>query len=294
MEKPLSESSKTTSSGKRSEQKTQRRFPRIECGQILAETAKRIWTRPDFIARDTDEGTEFVFRVPIKKRFNMEDPGLYHAFFGSSNVDWEMVLNEAFEMPLHDGKKIATMIDSQLYTVFLNALDHLYRRAEALGPKYVQYIQKHSKIFKGQARRSQIKARSAKQLKDGVIIEWTKSYARRKDEARAFISFINERRSKLNDKELLRAAKDTLRFKWIKRVHPGDLLRPENLLAIPSGEQKRAWPLSDFSLTERQLALAIVRDDFLEHHPDRPLTPRGLDELVIQRGNKLIRAKTSP
>lgn len=293
MEKPVRESPKTTTPATGSQPKTPRRFSRIDRGQILAETAKRVWTRPEFIPRDTKEGTEFVFRVPIRKHFKREDPGLYHALFCSLDFDLELALKEAFDIPLPDGKKIATMIDSHLYTIFLNVLDQLYRGAEAIGPEYVKYIQKHSHIFKGQARRSQIKARSVKQLGNEVVMEWAKLYAKRKREARAFITFIHERRSTLDETELFHAVKETLKFKWIRHLHPKELLRPENLLPIPGGDQKRAWPLSKFSLTERQLALATVRDDFIEHHPTLPLAPRGLDELVIQRGNKLLRQKSS-
>lgn len=290
MEKPVRESPKTTAG---SQSKAPRRFPRIERGQILAETAKRVWTQPEFIPRDTKEGIEFVFRVPIRERFKEEDPGLYSVFFGSPDFDCELALKEAFDLPLHDGKKISTMVDSHLYTIFLNMLDQLYRGAEDIGPEFVTYIEKHSRMFKGQARRSQTKARSAKKLSDRVVMEWAKSYTRRKLEARAFIAFIHERRSTLNENELFHAVKENLTFEWIRHLHPEELLRPQNLLPMPGSKQKRAWPLSEFSLTEKQLALAIVRDDFLEFYPDHPLAPRGLDELVIQRGLELLPAESS-
>lgn len=269
------------------------RFTRIERGQIVAETVKRVWARPEFIPRDTKEGTEFVFRVPIRRRFKGIDASLYRALFLSPGTDWEEALTQAFETPLPDGKKISTMIDSHLYTVFLTALDGLYRKAEKLGPDFVRYIEKHSKIFKGQARRSQTEARSVKKLGNEVVMGWAKSYAKRKREARAFITFIHQRRATMDETQLFHAVKETQKFKWIRHLHPKELLRPENLLPIPGGDQKRAWPLSEFSLTERQLALAILRDDFIEQHPTRPLTPRGLDELVIQRGNRLLRAQSS-
>ena len=60
--------------------------------------ATHIWKRPRLTVRHSNEGTEFIFRVPFLAKFRKHSPCLYRALFQPRNTSWSKALIKAYSV----------------------------------------------------------------------------------------------------------------------------------------------------------------------------------------------------
>lgn len=252
-----------TRKNKRHPRSPVRRFPRIPTAEDVGQAMTEIWRTPEFLVRQTDSGTEFVFRLGfcVPERIREKELAVFTMLFsGSRSIDWERELQQAYARGEYKGTRLKSLLPEGIRRICVVALSEIFERAKTSGDPYAERLKGEQTAVVQSAR--------GKRLPKPVFREKRASRLRRRynvllPKVKKLWKFVKQSHNRYQEASLLAEVRNAFQYSWIVDVTQGEAL--QNLPNIPAHDT-RAKNLGGLKWTPRQLAVGII---YCEEHRRR-------------------------